>query len=134
MANNALVLSTFLKQMDECLEDIILLYPTETARDSRFLKCKMYFDAMKRGNPRLMIQVWKIRINEKFRSQIDAKNVHFFVEELDFKKEAPKSYTDEVDTALNDLRWTVRQMSEDNLEKCLKYVQNLCKLADMYQL
>lgn len=134
MANNGLVLSTFLKQLDECLEDIILLYPTQTSKDSRFLKAKMYFDALKKGNPRLLIHAWKVRINEKFRAQIDAKNVNFFVEELDYKKEAPISYTDEVDTALNDLRWTVRQMSESNLEKCLKYVQNLCKLADMYEL
>jgi hypothetical protein len=133
MANNQLVLSTFLQQLDECLEDIIVLYPTQTAKDSRFLKCKMYFDAVRKTNPRLMIQVWKSRVNDKFRAQIDAKNVNFFVEELDFKKEAPKSYDDEVDSALNDLRWTIREMSEGNIEKCMRYVQNLCKLADMYQ-
>jgi hypothetical protein len=133
MANNSLVLSTFLQQLDECLEDIIVLYPNQTAKDSRFLKCKMYFDAVRKTNPRLMIQVWKTRVNEKFRAQIDAKNVNFFVEELDFKSEAPKSYTDEVETALDDLRWTIRQMSETNIEKCMHYVQNLCKLADLYQ-
>ena len=80
-----------------------------------------------------MIHVWKNRVNEKYRAQIDAKNVNFFVEELDFKAEAPKSYDDEVETALEDLRWTIRQMSEANIEKCMRYVQNLCKLADMYQ-
>ena len=133
MANNSLVLSTFLQQLDECLEDIIILYPSQTAKDSRFLKCKMYFDAVRKTNPRLMIQVWKVRVNEKFRAQIDAKNVNFFVEELDFKSEAPKSYTDEVETALDDLRWTIRQMSPTNIEKCMRYVQNLCKLADLYQ-
>lgn len=132
MNQNSLVLSTFLKQMDECLEDIILLYPNET-RDSRFLKCKMYFDALKHGNPRMMIQVWKTRVNAPYRAQIDSKNVAFFIE-MDYKKEAPMSYTDEIDTALNDLRWTIRQMSETNIDKCLQYIQNLCKLADMYQL
>jgi len=134
MTNNALVLSTFLRQLDECLEDIIILYPKETARDSRFLKCKMYFDAVRKSNPRLMIQVWKERVNEKFRARIDAKDINFFVEELDFKSEVPGSYTDEVDTALNDLRYTIRQMSETNIEKSMRYVQNLCKLADMYQI
>jgi len=134
MANNSLVLSTFLKQLDECLEDIILLYPTQTARDSRFLKCKMYFDALKKSNPRLMIHVWKTRVNEKYRTQIDAKNVNFFIEELDYRQEAPQSYDDEVESALEDMRWTIRQMSEDNIEKCMRYIQNLCKLADLYQL
>lgn len=133
MANNSLVLSTFLQQLDECLEDIITLYPT-TTKDSRYLKCKMYFDTLKRGNPKLMIQVWKNRVNDKFREQIDAKNVNFFIEQVDYKKEASESYTDEVDKALNDLRCTIREMSEDNIEKCMKYVQNLCKLADLYQL
>ena len=133
MANNSLVLSTFIKQMDECLEDIITIYP-DTARDSRFLKCKMYFDALKKGNPKMMIQLWKTRVNDVFRDKIDAKDLNFFIE-FDYRKEVVAgSYTDEIDVALNDLRATIRVLSQENIDKTMRYIQNLCKLGDMYQI
>lgn len=131
MANNSLVLSTFIKQLDECLEDIIKIYP-DTARDSRFLKCKMYFDALKKGNPKMMIHLWKTRVNDVFRDKIDAKDLNFFIE-FDYRKEVvASSYTDEIDVALNDLRSTIRVLSQENIDKTMHYIQNLCKLGDMY--
>lgn len=129
---NSLVLSTFIAQLDECLEDIIAIYP-ETARDSRFLKCKMYFDALKKGNPRMMIQLWKTRVNDVYREQIESKDLNFFID-MDYRKEAPASYTDEIDVALNDLRTTIRELSQENIDKSMRYIQNLCKLGDLYQI
>jgi hypothetical protein len=134
--NNSLVLKTFIKQLDECLEDIITAYPELPNTDKRFLKCKMYFDALKKSNPKIMIISWKEHVNKKYRKQIDEGNVRFFVEtdlEQIAKENAVEQYfTNEVENAINELRQTIRQMSPANIDASMKYIQNLCKLTDHY--
>jgi hypothetical protein len=129
MAHNKLILSTFISQLDECLDDMLKTYPT-TATDQRFIKCKMYFDTLKKTNPRTMILAWKKFVNERYREQIDAKNIDFFIHK-DYSEEV-SDYDNVVEGAINDMRETIMQMSESNKETSMKYVQNLCKLGDLY--
>jgi hypothetical protein len=129
---NKIALTTFVKQLDEFLEDVVQMYPAVTKTDDRFLKCKMYFDAIKMSNPKLMITTWKSFINARYRTQIDSGNVNFFMTTTDYKNEVPEGYNNLVESAINDLKETVRSMSGENIEKSLKYFSNLCKLADMY--
>lgn len=127
--NNSLVLSTFIKQLEECLEDISNTYN----EDSRFLKCKLYFNTIKLANPRILITTWKSMINEKYRIQIDTGDVNYFIEK-DYKDDAPDYYNNTVDNAIQDLRIMIRNMSPENISVSMKYVQNLCKLGDLYTL
>lgn len=129
--NNSIILSTFVKQLDECLEDIITTYPENCKVDDRFLKCKMYFDALKRANPRLMIMTWKTMVNERYRAQILAGDVDFFIKK-DYQDDAAEYYNETVESAINDLRTTIRNMSPANITTSMKYIQNLCKLGDAY--
>lgn len=131
MSNNSLVLSTFIKQMDECLADVIRVYPDICKTDARFLKCKMYFETLKQTNPRLMVLTWKSKINEKYKDQILAKDVNFFIQK-DYQEDAEEYYNSTVESAIQDLRTVIRSMSQANIETAMKYVQNLCKLADLY--
>ena len=129
---NSIALKTFIKQLDEFLEDVIQMYPEVAKSDDRFIKCKMYFDALKMSNPKLMITTWKSFVNVRYRKQIDSGDVNFFMDTSDYKSEVPEGYNNLVENAINDLRETVRTMSSHNVEKSMKYVSNLCKLADMY--
>ena len=126
---NALILSTFIKQLDECLEDISNTY----TEDSRFLKCKLYFNTIKHSNPRILITTWKTMINDKYRDQIDAGDVNYFIEK-DYKEDAPEHYNSTVDNAIHDLRIMIRKMTPENTITSMKYIQNLCKLGDLYTL
>ncbi len=129
--NNSIVLSTFVKQLNECLEDIITTYPENCKVDDRFLKCKMYFDLLKSTNPRLMILTWKTMVNERYREQILSGDVNFFVTK-NYKDDAAEYYSDTVEGAINDLRNTIKAMSPENTKTSMKYIQNLCKLGDLY--
>jgi hypothetical protein len=129
--NNPIILSTFVKQLDECLEDIITTYPENCKVDDRFLKCKMYFDTLKRANPRLMIVTWKTMVNERYRAQILAGDVDFFIKK-DYQDDAAEYYNETVENAINELRTTIRNMSPENIKTSMKYIQNLCKLGDAY--
>ena len=129
--NNSLILATFIKQMDECLLDMIRVYPDICRTEPRFAKCKIFFETLKQTNPRLMILTWKIKINEKYKEKILEKDVNFFIQK-DYAEDAPELYNSTVDTAIDDLRTTIRGLSQTNIDTAMKYIQNLCKLADLY--
>ena len=131
MSNNSLILATFIKQMEECFQDVIRVFPDICKTDPRFMKCKLYFETLKQTNPRLMIVTWKTRINDKYRNQILEGNVNFFVQK-DYREDASDSYNSTVENCIDDLRKTIRTMDQNNIETAMKYIQNLCKLADLY--
>ena len=55
MASNAQILKTFGKQMEEFMEDMLVIFPN----DNVILRGKMYFEMMKKANPRFIIRIWK---------------------------------------------------------------------------
>jgi Flp pilus assembly CpaF family ATPase len=124
--NNTLILSTFIKQLDECLDDISISY----SEDKRFVRCKLYLDTIKKTNPRLLIQTWKTMITDKYEDQINAGNVEFFLEK-DYTQEIPV-YNPTIDNAIQDLRIAIKNMSDTNKAISIKYIQNLCKLSKLY--
>lgn len=123
--NHPLVLSTFISQLDECLEDISKVY----SEDARFIRCKMYLDTLKKSNPRMIITTWKTQVTDKYEEHILAGDIDFFLNK-DYTQET--GYTPSMDQALQDLRKAIQTMSEDNKNKSLQYIQNLCKLSKLY--
>ena len=123
--NLPLVLSTFISQLDECLEDISKVY----SEDSRFIRCKLYLDTLKKSNPRMIITTWKTQVTDKYEDHILAGDIDFFLNK-DYTQET--GYTPTMDQALQDLRKAIQSMSEENKMKSLQYIQNLCKLSKLY--
>jgi hypothetical protein len=125
--NNSLILSTFVKQIDEYLDDIAKTYSV----DSRFSRARLYLDGVKKTNPRMIITTWKTMVTDKYAEQIEAGDIEYFLNK-DFKDEVPGSYTSTVDGVIQELRATVRRMSDENKAVSLKYIQNLCRLSNLY--
>jgi len=123
--NNTLVLNTFLNQMEECFNDISKIYEV----DKRFVAARLYFDGVKKTNPKLIIKTWKTRVTDKYYEQIEIGNIEFFI---------TKDYTDEdgysqtIDSVINELKECIKIMSDENKAIMLKYLQNLCKLSNLY--
>lgn len=124
--NNSLVMSTFIKQLDECLDDISSVY----SDDSRFLRCKLYLDTIKKTNPRLILVTWKTMIADKYEEQINAGNINYFLEK-DYSTEIA-TYNPTIDNAIQDLRIAIKGMTPENQATSIKYIQNLCKLSKLY--
>lgn len=125
--NNSLVLSTFVKQIDEYLDDISKTYSVDT----RFTRARLYLDGVKKSNPKLIITTWKTMVTDKYATQIEAGDIEYFLNK-DFTDEVPGSYTPTVDSVIQELRATVRRMSDENKAVSLKYIQNLCRLSNLY--
>ena len=126
--DNSLIMATFLSQMDECLEDISKVYSV----DNRFLKCKMYYDGIKKTNPKMIISIWKSMVTDKYGLQIEEGNIQFFLEK-NYAEDAPGAlYTPTVDNTIQEIREANKTMSEENKAISLKYIKNLCKLSKLY--
>jgi len=128
MSNNLLVIQAFFKHFDEFMEDVLRVYPD----NKKYLKLKMYFDGLKKANPRILIMAWKTMITDLYREQIEKGDIEFFME---------KDYSADVDwvnrkhkpeDSIDELRASVRQMSDENTQKAMRYVQNLTKIGDLY--
>jgi hypothetical protein len=128
MSNNSIILSTFIKQLDECLDDISNSYK---AKDARFIKCKLYFETIKQTNPKMLIQLWKTHITLPYKDKIYAGDIEYFLNK-DYKEDIGAKYADTIETAIQDLRKAIREMSQENIQVSLKYITNLCKLSELY--
>ena len=96
----------------------------------------MYFEMMKKANPRFIIRVWKNRIAAKYSEQIGSGDVAIFAI-MDLTEDTADSQADnkeEVVTHLQNIWGSIIKMDEDNRNKAIKYIQNITKLSEMYQL
>ena len=132
MASNAQILKTFGKQIEEFVEDMLVIFPN----DNVILRGKMYFEMMKKANPRFIIRIWKNRIAAKYGQHIADGKFDIFVT-MDLSEDIidnPADNKEEVVTHLQNMLGSILKMDEDNKNKAFKYIQNITKLSEMYQL
>ena len=120
-------MSTFISQIDEYLDDISKTF----AIDNRFERGRLYLEGIKKSNPRMIITTWKSMVTDKYADQIEAGDIEYFLNK-DFTEDASGNYTPTIDSVIQELRVTVRRMSDENKAVSLKYIQNLCKLSKLY--
>ena len=70
-------------------------------------------------------------VTDKYADQIEAGDIEYFLNK-DFTEDASGNYTPSIDSVIQELRATVRRMSDENKAVSLKYIQNLCKLSKLY--
>ncbi len=126
--DRTLVLKTFNDHFLEFLDDISRVFPD----DADVATTKTALLAIRKANPRLIIQSWKEYVVAPYRQKIDNGDMSFFIEK-DFTHdlrdvEGNSSILDKIET----LRDEVRSMTKDDQVKAMKYVQNLTKLSDLY--
>lgn len=121
--SNSNILRAFINHFDELIEDVIRVCPD----NNQILKCKMYFEAIKKTNPKLLIQNWKILVSDLYRTKIEAGDVTFFMTK-DYSADTSASISKTID----DLRSTIFLLSPENKSMAMKYVQNITKLCDVY--
>jgi hypothetical protein len=79
-----------------------------------------------------VLGVFRTYVIDKYSGEIDSKNIDFFINknyESDLQDNSSSSMIIE---KIDKLRDPVREMSEDNQQKVLKYLQNLKKLCLLY--
>ena len=122
------ILKTFNDHFVDFLNDIQSVFPD----DSDIQSSKTTLLTIKKMNPRLIIKIWNEHIVKKYKNQILNGDISFFID---------KDYSDdlnEMDDAssiankINKLREPIKNMGKENQDKCMKYIQNLTKLSELY--
>ena len=121
------ILNAFIEHFNEFIDDIVRIFPND--KKVRIVSEGFYIITQFYKNK--LITLWKKDISDKYREQIDKKDYNFFIEK-DWTDDIYHAKKDYILPQINRLRDTIRNMSENNKLKALKYLENLTKLSDLY--
>ena len=126
---SANLLTSFNDHFVEFISDIQSVFP----EDSDVLTAKNSLLAIRKANPKMIIKIWNTFIVAKYRSEIESGNLEFFINK-DYQQDfSDTENNDKIMEAINRLRSPVKDMSKENQQKTMKYIQNLTKLSILYE-
>jgi hypothetical protein len=121
-------LEAFNSQLDEFIKDIKIVLANHYEVT---LACHA-ITGLKIINKTLIISVWHEGITLVYMDQINAKDYEFFLEK-DYSQDLKgNSYADQITAGINKIRNHLRKLNEEDKETVLKYVENLCRLSNLY--
>ena len=121
------ILAAFNDHFLEFLNDIQSVFP----EDADILTAKNALTAIRKANPKMIVKIWKAFIAEKYRDQILAGNISFFIDKDYGADVSTAQNSDKIMESINRLREPIRNMGPDNQAKVMKYIQNLTKLSEL---
>jgi accessory colonization factor AcfC len=127
MSNN--ILTAFNDHFGEFINDIQSVFP----EDVDILYAKNALITVRKANPKMIVKIWNSFIVSKYRSEINSGNLDFFMNK-DYSNDVSSSQnSDKIMESIDRLREPIKNMSKENQTKVMKYIQNLTKLAAIYE-
>jgi hypothetical protein len=121
------ILSAFNDHFVEFVTDIQKVFP----EDVDILSAKNSLLAIRKANPKMIVKIWNTFIVGKYKPEIEAGNLEFFMNK-DYSADISASQnSDKIMESIDRLRQPIRNMSSENQSKVMKYIQNLTKLSEM---
>jgi len=125
MATN--FVSVFNDHFAEFINDIQSVFPD----DPDILTAKNALLTIRKANPKLLVKIWMKYVCVPYKQQIDSGDINFFICK-DYSSDLEKNdNADKIMEAIDRLRNPVKEMSNENQAKVMKYIQNLSKLAQL---
>ncbi len=121
------ILAAFNDHFLEFLNDIQGVFP----EDPDILTAKNALTAIRKANPKMIVKIWRAFIAEKYRDQILAGNIAFFIDKDYGSDVSTAQNSDKIMESINRLREPIRNMGPENQAKVMKYIQNLTKLSEL---
>lgn len=121
------ILTAFNDHFAEFVDDIQSVFP----EDPDILTAKNALTAIRKANPKMIVKIWNTYIVGKYRDQIDAGNLEFFMNKDYSSDVAAAQNSDKIMESINRLREPIKNMTSDDQAKTMKYIQNLTKLASL---
>ena len=119
------ILTAFNDHFIDFLNDVQSVFP----EDPDILSAKNALILIRKANPKMIVKIWKGFIADKYRDQIAAGDIGFFISKDYSSDVATAAGSDKIMESIDRLREPVRNMGPDNQAKVMKYIQNLTKLS-----
>ena len=125
MSNN--ILTAFNDHFFEFLNDVQNVFP----QDADILTARNALSTVRKANPKMIVKIWNAFIVGKYKGEIEAGNIEFFINKDYSTDVSAASNSDKIMESINRLREPIKNMTPDNQAKVMKYIQNLTKLAEL---
>ena len=121
------ILTAFNDHFMDFVSDIQSVFPN----DPDILATKTALSTVRKANPKMIVKIWNAYVVGKYKSEIEAGNIDFFINKDYAGDVSSASNSDKIMDSINRLREPIKQMTPDNQAKTMKYIQNLTKLSGM---
>jgi hypothetical protein len=127
MASN--ILSAFNDHFVEFVTDVQSVFP----EDHDILVAKNSLLAIRKANPKMIVKIWNTYIVGKYMSEIEKGDISFFIDKDYSQDLVYANNSDKIIESIDRLRMPIKAMNTKEQAKTMKYIQNLTKLASMYE-
>lgn len=121
------ILTAFNDHFLEFLNDVQSVFPD----DPDILSAKNALMMIRKANPKMIVKIWKTFIADKYKDQIEANDISFFLTKDYSSDVSTAAGSDKIMESIDRLREPVRNMGAENQAKVMKYIQNLTKLSQL---
>lgn len=121
------ILTVFNDHFVDFINDVQSVFP----EDPDILTAKNALTAVRKANPKMIVKIWKAFIAEKYRSEIEAGDISFFVDKDYSSDVSTSNSSDKIMESIDRLRVPIKNMTTENQAKTMKYIQNLTKLSEL---
>ena len=119
------LLNVFNDHFAEFINDIQTVFPN----DVDILTAKNSIALIRKSNPKLLSKIWVTYVVTPYLKEIERGDISFFISR-DYSSDLSKNENyDKIMESINRLRGPVMNMTKEDQEKTMKYIQNLSKLA-----
>ena len=125
MANN--ILTAFNDHFMDFVNDIQTVFPN----DADILTAKNALVAVRKANPKMIVKIWNTFIVGKYKGEIEAGNLDFFINKDYSSDVSAAANSDKIMDSINRLREPIKNMTAENQTKVMRYILNLTKLAEL---
>ena len=127
------LLTAFNDHFMEFVNDIHEVFPN----DVDILSAKNSFSMVRKMNPKILIKSWDSLVVGKYQSAIESGDLSFFMNKdytHDLQDVPNNPNAERIVSAIDRLRTPIKSMSADNQAKIMKYIQNLTKISNLYNM
>lgn len=122
------VLKAFNDHFVEFVDDVARVFP----QDKDVSTTKNALLAIRKANPKMIMSCWKEYVAVPYAKKIEDGDLSFFIEKDYTSDLKDMDGNDAIMQKIDRLRGQVRNMSNDDQQKSMTYVQNLTKLSALY--
>jgi hypothetical protein len=124
------ILTAFNDHFFEFVNAIQEIFPD----DHDLLVSKNSLMLVRKANPKMIVKIWNAYVVGKYKSEIEAGNLDFFINKDYSSDFINANNSDKIIEAIDRFRQPIKNMSEQNKLKSIKYIQNLTNLAALCEI
>ena len=120
-------LKAFNNHLTDFMADILLILCEKEKNEMETYK--VFVEKILKSNATMIIKIWKTQIIDIYMDKISNNDFNFFLNE-DYNKISNNNKN--IEGLILKIKIIVSNMKNENREKALKYIKNLCKLCNLY--